>query len=211
MLTLGNPLPSGWHEIRGESGRTALMWSLSRLRPRNRLTALVQCAEPYDYQQVASWSGFDSNEILVIEPTEKLLEIVVELCKTGEFGQVIFEGLGFLIGSGKMLPEVERMIGDISNFSLLTGLARQKDIALYVAGQSASNMNSPRGTGKERPLGGRLIAELCVDKRLELKRESYLTRHGQRTGERYKTTNLSTGEVSSYDLKYEQGPIKERI
>ena len=208
MLALADPLPDGWHEILGETGRSALMWSLASMRPPGRATLLVQCAEPYDYQAVATWAGLEN--VLVLEAREDILGVASELCRSGDIGQVIFEGLGFLLGSGKMLPEVEKLLGDVSGFAVLTGLARKQGIAYYVSGQSSSGPPGPPGTGRDRPLGGRLLAELCVERRLFLKRTCFLSRHGLRIGERYECVNLLTGEATTYDLKYEKGPVKER-
>lgn len=210
MLTLTEPLPSGWHEIRGDSGRTATMWSLARFRPRGRTTLIVQCAEPYDYAQVAQWCNFQPEEILIVEASQDVLEIVTNLCQSGEIGQVIFEGLGFLMGSGKLLPEVESFLGDITLFFRLTSLAQEKDIAFYIGGQNINDFLAPVGVPKERSLGGRLLLELCAEKQLNLKRECFLTRYGQRSGERYSVTNQLTEEIQHFDLKYDQGPIRPK-
>lgn len=203
-------MPSGWHEIRGNSGRTAVMWSLAAARPPGRLTVIAQCAEPYDYNQVAEWAGLPKQDIVIVNTKQDLLPTITNLCESGEVGQVIFEGLGFIIGSGKMLPEVEVLLGDVSNFFLLTALSEMHNIAYYVSGQNINDFKAPVGVGKERGLGGRLISEICVDKRITLKRTCFLAKYGQRVGERYEVLNLRSGELCTFDLKYDQGPVKEK-
>jgi hypothetical protein len=211
MLTLSDPLPSGWHEIYGESSKTALMWSLASLRDRERLTVLVLTGQIYDYRKVAFWAGIPTNQVLVITTYSNLLEVVIDLCSSGEVAQVIFEDLGFLIGSGKLLPETEKLLGDITGLFTLTGLAQENDIAYYVSSYSVSSFMSPPALGKERPLGGRVLEELSTGRRLRTQKKAYLRgRSGKRIGERFSLENLLTGEECQYDILYEQGPVRPR-
>ena len=212
MLTLGDPLPSGWHEVRGESGRSALMWTLSSLRPRGRTTVLVQLGQPYDYLGVCHWCGIPPESVAVIDTPRDALSVAVELCRSGTVGQVIFEGLGFLLGSGHWTPEVEAQLGEVTEFFELDALAQEHDIALYAAGQDAGTIPGmgPRMAGKTRPMGGRLLAELSAERRLLLTRSCFLARHGQRIGEKFEVRNLLTGEVSGFRFRYIEGPERPR-
>ena len=198
----------GWHSLFGETGKSALAWSLCRLRDTQRATLIVELGEPYDYRQVASWSKIPEQNIVVLSSRQNVLADVVELCKTGDIGQVLFENLGFLLGSGKMLPEVENRLGDVTDFFELTSLAERLDIAYYATSFAVVDFLAKPGLGKERVLGGRLLEELAVEKKLKIKRTALLHRHGVNVGEKFRVQNMLTGAVCTYRVMYESGPIK---
>ena len=205
--------PAGWTEIHGETGKSALIWSLVKWRmDRNaRPTLILPIVENYDYLASARWAGVDKRLVHVIQRPENLLKLTLNMVKADFFGQVIAEGLGFMLGPGKLIEQAERLLGGLHLMQELAYEARLRDVALYATSYSVS---AGRGYLSEYSLGGRAMLQVATERRIFLTQTGYHLAGGRRVGEYYHAENLldTTRRHGRFEILYGagKGPIRLR-
>jgi len=206
--------PAGWHSIEGTTGRTALIWSLCKLRfdMNGRGTLILPMAEPYDYHQVAvDWAHMDPRLIILTRRNHKLLQYALWWIRSGLVGQVIMENLGFLLGNGTISEELSYMLGPTQHLWEMSEAALEHDVALYTTSYAVHKPGAPRYLA-EQYLGGTTLLHLTSSKRLLLEKTGNHLRAARRYGEFYEVTNAldRQNRKQHFEIIYNQGPVRIR-
>ena len=206
--------PAGWYEIHGDTGKSAIIWSLCswRYEMNKRKTLIIELGEPYAYSQVSHWADIPFESVILLRSHTNILEDAFNLIQASgeEIGQVIVENLGFLLGSGRQLPSVENFLGLPSNLFKLAKLAKERDIAFFATSYEVWRPDLPGQ--RKAPLGGSMLTTLCRDQRLLLTRTAFLQRGGIHVGERIKISNLAAPNTRhcEVNIQYHEGPVRSR-
>ena len=193
----------GWYELCGHIvdghnkiiDRRAIAWSLLSYKRQetHKKTLIVNISDYYNYSNYTAWASIPEDEVVILDTNQNLLSAIMSLCETEEFGQVLIENLGFLLGSGqlvkdgKLLP-IGKLLGDISFLFKLVQLAESLNMLFVTTSHIVSMMR------KDIHLGGNLLSESCYNNRWEVKRKGYLHNAGLITGNVYTIENLQTPE-----------------
>ena len=201
--------PAGWHDINGPTGKSAFLWSLSawRTQQNRRGTLILPLMDYYDYQQTADWCGIDRKLIVTVNTNKSLLRICRSWIGSGLMGQIIFENLGFLLGGGQYGDDLKYLLGEVQELYDLTEAAEQNDVALYA---TSYNVAVRPGQMNEFSLGGRLLRDLCCNRRIKLEHQGYRLAAARRQGEYMRASNCLdlAGRRGYFEIQYRKGPVR---